>query len=191
MIDQQWWQGLEQQWKDAFAAACFGHTNEPTADELAVLFQAPALRFAGPSAPYPNMNFELSNLSGLAELKNLQILVVVHQQIETIEELSALTNLNSLFLYHNKISDLSPIAELVGLQMLYVQGNQITSLLPVQKLTKLKELYVNQNNISSLEGLTEAHADTLEMFFCKPNEQLKNKELLQVERELGIRCRTA
>lgn len=96
---QTWWQQLEPQWKQAFAVTVFQHTNEPTPDELAQLYAAPALRFAGPSAPYPNMNFELTNVSGLKDLHNLETLVVIHHQIEDISELSALKQLKHLFVY--------------------------------------------------------------------------------------------
>jgi Leucine-rich repeat (LRR) protein len=188
-IDLHWWQQLEAQWKQAFVETFLGHKDEPTQNELANLHNAPALRFAGPSAPYPNMSFELTNLSGLSQLTNLDILVVTDQQVQTIRELKSLNRLGSLFLYNNKIRSLEGIEELIKLWQLYVQSNKIESILPVKKLVNLKEFYVNDNCITSLEGLTEEHADNLEMFFCKPNEGLKQKEILRVEKELGIRCR--
>lgn len=184
-----WWHGLSVQWKQAFAETVFHHSNEPSPAELAQLHAAPALRFAGPQAPYPNMSFELNDLSGIAALTNLQILVIVFQQLESVAELQALTNLKSLFMYNNCIRSLNGIENLTALEQLYVQGNQVNSLRPIENLTRLKELYVNDNRLSSLEGLTEEHAGALEIFFCKPNAGLKQKELLGIERELGIRCR--
>jgi hypothetical protein len=189
-IDAHWWQQLEPQWKQAFAETFFKHANEPASEELASLHQAPAIRFAGPSAPYPNISFELTNLSGITQLINLEILVVTHHQIEAINELKSLRGLSSLFLYNNKIKSLEGIEELLKLWQLYVQSNKIESILSVKKLINLKEFYINDNCITSLEGLTEEHADKLENFFCKPNEGLKQKELMRVERELGIRCRS-
>lgn len=188
-IDLHWWQQLEPQWRQAFAETCFKHTNEPTQSELAFLYNAPALRFAGPSAPYPNMSFQLTNLSGISQLINLEILVVTDHKVETIGELKPLTRLSSLFLYNNRIKSLEGIEGLISLWQLYAQSNKIESILPVQKLVNLKEFYINDNCVTSLEGLTAEHADKLEMFFCKPNEGLKQKEILRVEKELGIRCR--
>jgi hypothetical protein len=188
--DLHWWIQLEPQWKKAFAETCFRHINEPTQEELTLLYQAPAIRFAGPSAPYPNMSFELTNLSGLIALTNLEILVAVHQQLKTITELKSLSRLSNLFLYNNNINSLEGIEGLINLTQLYVQENEIASILPVQKLINLKELYINSNKITSLEGLTEEHADKLELFFCKPNEGLKQKELLRTEKETGIKCRS-
>jgi hypothetical protein len=185
-----WWQQLEAQWKHAFAECFFKHNNEPKPTELQQLYTGPAIRLAGPSAPYPNLSFELTNLSGLIGLNNLRIIVVTHQLVETIRELKELPQLTSLFLFNNKIINLEGIENLIELSQLYVQSNKITSILEVHNLINLAELYVNDNLITSLEGLTEEHADKLEKFFCKPNDQLKSKELLRVERELGIRCRS-
>lgn len=189
-LDLDWWEKLESQWKLAFAETFFNHKNEPAQDELMQLYQASALRFAGPSAPYPNMSFELTDLSGIVQLINLEILVVTHHQIETITGLRSLIKLTNLFLYNNKIKSLEGIEELLKLRQLYVQANKIESILPAQKLINLAEFYVNDNCITSLNGLTEEHSEKLENFFCKPNDGLKQKEILRVERELGIRCRS-
>lgn len=184
-----WWRQLSPGWKQAFAETVFHHANEPTPGELAQLFALQALRFAGPRAAYANMRFELTDLSGVAALTNLTVLVVIHHRIETITEVQSLTQLKALFLLDNQIKSLAGIEDLLSLEQLYVQLNQIDSLKPVAKLTNLKELYVHDNPLSSLEGLTEAHSEKLEGFFCKPNEGLKQKEIMRVERELYIRCR--
>lgn len=187
---QNWWKQLEPQWQKAFSTTVFQHTNEPTPDELAQLYAAPALRFAGPSAPYPNMDFELTNLSGVQALLNIETLVVIFHKIETVKEVGRLKSLKNLFLYNNQITSLEGIEELTTLEMLYVQDNQISSIQQIENLINLKELYINGNKIENLNGLTEDHADKLQMFFCKPNDLLKQKEMIQVERELGIRCRS-
>lgn len=187
MLD--WWAQTEPQWKQAFAETIFRHSNEPTPDELALVYNAPAIRFAGPNAFFPNMTFELTNLSGVLALANLETLVVINHKIESTKELITFTSLKNLFLLGNQIKSLEGIEDLTGLEMLYVQDNLIESIKPVEKLINLKELYVNGNRISSLEGLTEDHAEKLEKFFCKPNDLLKQKEMLRIERELGIKCR--
>jgi len=184
-----WWQQLELQWRHAFAEAYRKQDAEPSEEEFLSFFSAPAIRFAGPTAPFPNMNFELTNLSGITAFTQLQILVVTHQQLETITEVSELTGLTDLFLIGNRIESLEGIERLTRLERLYVQENKIDSLLPIKDLINLKELHVNNNCLSSLDGLTEAHADKLEVFYCKNNPALKRKEILAVERELGIRCR--
>jgi Leucine Rich repeats (2 copies) len=189
MLNPDWWKNLEPLWKQAFAITLFKHPDEPTQEDLALVYNAPALRFAGPEAPFPNMSFEVTNLTGVSQLPNLEILVVTHHKIISIKELETLQRLKSLFLFNNQIKSLEGIEALENLEQLYVQCNQIESIRPIEKLTNLKEVYVNSNRLSSLEGLTEQHADKLTNFFCKPNDLLKQKEIIRVERELGILCR--
>lgn len=188
-VDLNWWKALSLQWKRAFSETFFRHDNEPAPGELALLFASPALRFAGPRASFPNLSFELTDLSGIKPLKNLEILVVINHQIKTIGEVKNLTRLKNLFLYNNTINSLQGIEDLTLLEQLYVQWNPVKGIQPVQKLTNLKELYVHNTCLASLEGLTEQHSDKLEGLFCKPNDLLKQKEILRVERDLFIRCR--
>ena len=189
MLDLLWWNNLSPAWRQAFADTCFHHKNEPTLNELEQVYNAPALRFAGPSAPFPNMSVELTDLSGITALSNLQILILIHHPVSSLEALSTMIGIKKLFLYNNQIHSLEGIEGLTHLEQLYVQCNNIDSIKPVKTLVKLREFYIHDNNISSLDGLTEEHADNLEMFVCKPNDQLKQKEVLRIERELGIRCR--
>ncbi|MEO6232197.1 MAG: leucine-rich repeat domain-containing protein [Ferruginibacter sp.] len=184
-----WWNQLELQWQLAFAKTVLLHNNKPTEVELAALYNITTLRLAGPSAPYPNMQVELTNLSGIKNLPNLSLLFVTHQQISNVEIVSTLPLLKSLFLNNNCITSLKGIETLTDLEQLYVQHNQINSIKPVEQLTNLREFYVQDNCIASLDGLTEKHSDKLTMFICRPNEQLKQKEIIRAERELGIICR--
>ncbi|NTS39380.1 leucine-rich repeat domain-containing protein [Flavisolibacter sp. BT320] len=188
IIDAGWWRQLSQPWKNAFAEVFFTHSNEPTSEELAHLFASPALRFAGPEAPHPNMSFPLADLSGVRDLVNLQVLVVIYHELESIDALAPLTNLKAVFLHNNRIKSLRGIESHFGLEQLYLQFNEIESIREVEKLTNLRELYIHDNRLNSLEGLTEAHSDHLKRLVCLPNESLKQKELIRVERELYIRC---
>ncbi|MCH5715926.1 protein phosphatase 1 regulatory subunit 42 [Niabella hibiscisoli] len=160
-----WWNSLEQQWKDTFGGITLGHFNPPTVSEIEQLHTSKVLRLAGPGAPYPNMAFQLTNLSGIRDFRYLEILVVTHHQLKSIKPLQSLKNLKSLFLFNNEIESLEGIEDLTELEQLFVQFNKIDSLKPLQNLTRLKEVYVNNNLITSLEGLTETHADKLEVFF--------------------------
>lgn len=183
-----WWKGLEPQWQKALSISFFRHFNEPRPEELARLFASPSLRLAGPRAPFPNLPFELTSLSALAGLHNLEVLVVTHHQLTHIEELGSLKKLKSLFLFNNQIVSLKGIEELKALEQLYVQFNRIESLKPIKKLVNLKEVYVNDNAISSLDGLTEKHSDKLGRFVCRPNPLLHQKEMIRAENMLGIKC---
>jgi Leucine-rich repeat (LRR) protein len=188
-IPENWWKQLEPQWKQAFGLMVTGHQNEPNAVELQKIFTLPSIRLAGPAAPFPNLQFELTNLSGLEYLSNLSIVITTHHKIENIEVLGNLINLKSLFLFNNNIKSLHGIETLTQLEQLYVQGNQISSIKPIEQLINLKELYISDNCIETLDGLTEEHSDKLTTFVCRPNKQLKQKEIIRAERELGIICR--
>ena len=66
--------------------------------------------------------------------------------------------------------------------------NKVESLEPLQRLVQIHTLYCNYNQISSLEGIGPQHSDRLQKFVCLPNEHLPNREVIRMEREVGIRC---
>ena len=185
-----WWMELEPQWRAAFSFAFFNHAGQPTAEELENLWQTPVLRFAGPRAAYPNMNFELTNCSGLAGMRNLEILVLTNHQISALDGLADLPNLKSLFVNNNNLPSLSGVEQFTRLEQLYAQVNPVDSLGAIRNLMHLKELYVGLTALKSLDGLTRKHATRLKSFYCLPNDNLTDREIMRVERNLGIRCRS-
>lgn len=187
--NQQWWESLSPQWRQAFYMAVLQIDNEPSEEALSNLRSMVVLRLAGPGAPHPNCSFELTDLSGVTALNDLQVLIVSHHALNGIAEVASLPELKSLFVFNNRIESLQGIEQLHNLEQLYVQCNELRSIKEVEGLLQLKELYVSDNKITSLAGLTEKHADTLKKFVCLPNEFLKQKEIIYTERELGIICR--
>lgn len=187
--NQEWWESLSPQWRQAFSIAVLQKQEQPSEEELYSLLNMVVLRLAGPGAPHPNCNFELTDLTGVTALVHLQILIVSHHALTEIKEVASLPQLRSLFVFNNKIASLKGIEQLHNLEQLYVQCNELSSFKEVEGLVQLKELYVNDNKIESLQGLTEKHADTLKKFVCLPNDFLKHKEIIHTERELGIICR--
>ncbi|OIN55994.1 leucine-rich repeat domain-containing protein [Arsenicibacter rosenii] len=183
-----WWTNLTPSWRAAFQQVLSIHGSSPSDEELCRIWQAPALRFAGPRAMYPNMNFELTDCSGLAGLTNLDILVVINHRVESIAELSTLTDLKGLFVNNNALTSLAGIESMSQLEQLYAHINKLQSLTPVRKLTRLRELYVSFNALNSLEGLTSSHTKQLKRLVCLPNDELPDREVIRVEQRLGIRC---
>lgn len=184
----QWWITLEPQWKTAFQSSVLIHNNTPSDDELDNIMSLTTFTCLGPSAPYPTVNFELTNLSGLKELTELETLVVTHHGLTNVKGLEELKYLKNLVVSNNKITSLSGIENLKKLEQLNVQNNLIDSLLPVKLLIQLKELYVNFNKLTSFEGITIAHSKSLKMFFCLPCDSLSFKDIIFFERTMGIRC---
>lgn len=184
-----WWVELEPQWRAAFQFAFFGHTHQPNAEELEKLWQTTTLRFSGPRAPYSNMSFELTNCSGLKGMGNLEALMLMHHKLESIHEIADMPNLKTLFVNNNVIRSLDGIEKLKKLEQLFAQVNQLTSLEPIRNLTNLRKIYVSLNQLTSLEGISRKHAKALKEFFCLPNDHLTDREIIRVERTIGIRCR--
>ncbi|MFC1651004.1 leucine-rich repeat domain-containing protein [Candidatus Latescibacterota bacterium] len=96
---------------------------------------------------------QISNLSPLSSLTNLQHLDVGNNQISELSPLSGLTNLGALVLFNNQISDLSPLSSLTNLQHLDVGNNQISELIPLSGLTNLGWLNLNDNRINYISPL--------------------------------------
>ncbi len=188
-----WWDGLSDAWKQAFNEVALRRSStEPLGEEmLLTVFTSPNHRFAGPTAPYPNMSFELEDMSGLLGLPNLELAVVIHQKLTHLRDAASFSNLRSLFIHNNQITSLEGLEKLTQLKEVYCNVNMIDSLKPCAELTNLHTLYCNYNLISDLEGIGEQHADTLEHFYCMPNPNLKESVAMRFEREVGIRCKKA
>ena len=144
---QNWWESLSPQWRQAFSLSVLQIQDEPTNEDLESLKNLQVLRITGPTAPYPNCKFELNELSGIADLNKLEILIVTHHTIENIEVLEQLPSLKAIYLLNNNISSLKGIEGLLNLEQLYVQCNQITSIKEIEQLLNLRELYINDNKI--------------------------------------------
>ena len=187
-----WWNDLEMQWKMAYNEAVFGvgPTLAPPADDplMLLLIGVDTLRLAGPTAFNSNVSTPLTNLSGLLPLYNLKYLSITHMKIKEVRSLRHFTKLEHLFLNENQIESLQEIESLVHLRELYVQHNQITDTKPISKLTNLETLYISNNPITSLQGITPAHEEKLRKCYVLPNEQLRDREILRVQNEVGIIC---
>ena len=113
--------------------------------------------YLGDSAPG-----DISDLSLLAEMPNLESLYLCRQEIKDISPLAELP-LTVLALCENKILDLSPLAELTELETLYLGGNPATDYSALAGLTRLETLAVEGSapagiaaveDLSFLDGLT-------------------------------------
>jgi Leucine-rich repeat (LRR) protein len=97
---------------------------------------------------------QISDLTPLSELTNLETLSLVGNQISDLTPLSKLTNLQSLDLYTNKVTDITPLSNLTNLggefNPLNLSNNQITDISPLSNLTKLQWLSLDNNQITDL-----------------------------------------
>jgi Leucine-rich repeat (LRR) protein len=146
------------------------------------------LRFAGPSAAYPNMKTVLKDLSGLTKFQNLETLVVINHSIKSVSELANLTTLKSLFVYENKIESLVGVENLENLNEIYFHSNKIKSLKPLENLVNLDKIYASNNLIENFDGITEAHSYKLKNFHILPNENLSDRDIIKFENSVFIKC---
>ena len=96
----------------------------------------------------------LTDVTALAGLTNLQVLDLSGNQIADLWPLTYLPALTRLNLMDNAVADLWPLAELTGLQVLLLDRNQITDVQALSGLTGLANLGLAENQIADLWPLT-------------------------------------
>ncbi len=97
---------------------------------------------------------EIAELSGIEYCTNLRALDLGRtHQISDISSLSSLTNLQTLYLRGNQITDISPLSNLINLQDLHLEDNRISDISPLSSLTYLPKLYLSGNQISDISHL--------------------------------------
>ena len=111
---------------------------------------------------------QISDLSPIVSLTNLQKLDCDSNQISDLSPITTLTNLQEFLCNSNQISDLSPIATLTNLQILLCNSNQISDLSPITTLTNLQKLYCHTNQISDLSPI--AILANLQGLWCNYNQ---------------------
>jgi hypothetical protein len=188
---EKWWSELSLPWRKAYNEVYLRQSSDVVIP-ITVMHQihhSPALRFAGPKAPYPNMSFELTDLSGVLALHKMEIFVFTHQHIDHIRDLAGLQQLRSLFLFNNQIKSLEGIQSMKQLKELYINFNEVGSLKELKGLTKLETLYCNYNTFSNFEGIGKQHAAKMKNFYCLPNDNLSDATCIKFENTVGIRCK--
>ena len=100
---------------------------------------------------------QISDLSPIAGLINLQKLWISNNPISDLTPVSGLTNLTVLVLNKTLVSDLSPVSGLTNLTCLSPGGSYISDLSPIAGLINLEDLYFpggpDDHNISDLSPL--------------------------------------
>ena len=96
---------------------------------------------------------QISDISPLSSLSNLNELWMEANQISDTSPLSSLVNLTVLRLYDNQISDITPLSSLTNLTELWLEVNQISDISALSSLTNLTWLYLNGNQINDISAL--------------------------------------
>jgi len=100
----------------------------------------------------------IAELTGIEALTGLQELYIYgNNSIRDVTPLTGLTELRDLNLARNEIEDIGPLAELGGLTSLSLTGNPIRDITPLAALTGLTRLQVEQTagvaDLGALSGL--------------------------------------
>ena len=89
----------------------------------------------------------ISDLTPLANLSNLEVLGISDNKVTDLSPLSGLPSLERLHIGNNKIEDLSPLSGMKNLSVLWAYFNKVTDIFPITSLTNLKVLNLMSNNI--------------------------------------------
>jgi Leucine-rich repeat (LRR) protein len=99
---------------------------------------------------------EVSDVSALGELKNLERLVLYDTQVSDVSALGELKNLEVLVISGTQVSDVSPLKELKNLQRLDADRTQVSDVSALGELKNLKALNLHSTplrDVSALEKL--------------------------------------
>jgi len=101
-------------------------------------------------------NFKITDLTPLENLTNLQTLYLDNcQSIKSLNPLKNLTNLKTLNLAVSNISDISALKNLTNLQDLNLAENQINNIDSLKNLINLETLNLSENKINDINALNQ------------------------------------
>lgn len=98
----------------------------------------------------------IKDLSPLANLTQLETLILKQNGINDVKDLSKLVNLTKLDLSANKeIKDVSSLAGMTKLTSLDISNNKISSVDAISEMAKMEYLSIANNNVSKLPDLSK------------------------------------
>lgn len=98
-------------------------------------------------------NCSIRNLEGLAELSQVETLLIGENNLSDIGPLVRMSQLQALSLFDNSISNLTPLAGLTNLRILSLNRNKVRDLTPLAGLTRLEQLFLSHNQIADITPL--------------------------------------
>ncbi len=96
---------------------------------------------------------DISEIEGLENLIDLQVLDLGYNQISEIKGLDKLINLRKLRLINNQISEIKGLENLINLKELDLSKNKIVEIKGLETLTNLEQLNFWKNKITVIKGL--------------------------------------
>jgi len=90
----------------------------------------------------------VKDLSPLAGLTSLKVLLLQGTQVSDLTPVARLTNLEELFLHRTQVSDVSPLTGLTRLTKLDLRSTRVRDLSPLNGLESVKELQLSERGPS-------------------------------------------
>lgn len=101
-------------------------------------------------------NAGITDLSGLEDATNLDLLYIDGNEISSLEPLRGLTQMRQITVSRNPISDISPLQNMPSLNWLEVNWTEIDTLEPLRGNTSLLWLQLAYTNVTSLDPIRES-----------------------------------
>ena len=95
---------------------------------------------------------DIDDISALAELTELRILILGDNEIRDISALGQMPHLQYVELFTNRITDISPLANCKELLDLNLTHNQITDITPLMSCMSLERVWASHNQFDE-EGV--------------------------------------
>ena len=143
----EWWQNLEQNWKDVLKQEVPLAQVNPSGLELQRMVDITELEID------PSM--AVHSLEPLSRFIWLEVLSVDNQNIRDLSPLSDKVHMKELYLSNNPITDLSPLATNQSMEILNVENSHVMDLAPLSKMAHLRVLNVSGTAVKSLKPLAE------------------------------------
>ena len=97
----------------------------------------------------------LRDLAPIANLTNLWSLSIIGLPMTDLRPLAGLTRLKELFAHNCEITDIAPLANLTQLTRLHLAANRIVDITPLANLTALEKLWLESNQIVDISPLAK------------------------------------
>ncbi|MGI6711527.1 MAG: leucine-rich repeat domain-containing protein [Bacillota bacterium] len=95
----------------------------------------------------------ITDLSGLAGLKNLGTLNISDNPLKDISVMGVFTNLETLYMENTPVKDITSLSSCKKLEYLYLANNEIEDISPLKGLNQIKYLYFLNNKVKDLTPL--------------------------------------
>lgn len=136
------------------------------------------------------LNLNSNTLTNLTisenQFKNLEVLELRSNAIESLEGFSVLMSLKKLYISQNKINNLVPISGLKSLETLHARQNELASLAGLDELENLVQVNFRENLLVEINELDHlANNKRLLKFSCLGNPLAEEDVRVQVLLKLG------